>query len=191
MWTAPSGHIASVFANNDNQQASWFAPAGLKRGKVVGSKDVRYSPLQDDRESLYGPGQSVNCIVNFVGEGIFCYGQKTLSRATTALNRISVRRMLLFVEKVIATAARSLVFDPNDEVLEREFKQIAEPVLKNVMAKRGIRQVQIVTATTDSDRDNNKAVFKMFIEPMPTAEIIEMQFIVTPQGVLFSDLLGI
>jgi phage tail sheath protein FI len=190
VWTAPSGHIAAVYAHNDNVQAPWFAPAGLKRGKVVGSTDVRLSPDQDQRDSLQGPGQCVNPIVNFVGEGIFVFGQKTTQRATTALDRVNVRRMLLYVEKIIATAARQLIFDPNDEVLEREFEQLAEPVLRDVLSRRGIQEFRIVAATTAADRDNNKAVFQMFIKPTKAAEIIELQFMLTSQGANFQELVA-
>jgi len=190
VWTAPSGHAAAVYANNDNIQASWWAPAGLKRGKVTGSKDVRYSPDQDDRESLYGPGQAVNPIVKFTGEGIYVWGQKTLFRGTTALNRVNVRRMLLYVEKVIATASRQLVFDPNDAALGRQFKQLVDPVLRYVLSQRGIREYLIVDATTNEDREQSKAVFKMFIKPMKAAEVIELQFVITPQGADFQELLA-
>lgn len=190
VWTAPSGHMAAVYANNDNLQAQWYAPAGFKRAKVTGSKDVRYSPDQDDRDALQGPGARVNPIVNFTGAGIYVFGQKTLSTTSSALNRVNVRRMLLYVEKVIATAARQLIFDPNDEVLEREFIQLVEPVLDDVLSRRGIREYSIQAATTDTDRDNNKAVFKIFIKPTKAAEIIEIQFVLTAQGADFQELLA-
>jgi phage tail sheath protein FI len=176
VWTAPSGHVAAVFAHNDNQQGSWFAPAGMKRGKVIGSTEARFSPDQDERDSLQSSGQVVNPIVNFTGEGIFVYGQKTTTRITSALDRVNVRRMMLYVEKIIATAARQLVFDPNDEVLEREFSQLAEPVLRDVLSKRGIREWRIIAATTDNDRDNNKAVFQIFIKPTKAAPLKEQTF---------------
>jgi len=190
VWVAPSGHIAGMYAYNDNVQAPWWAPAGLKRGKLTGSRDVRYSPDQDDRDSLYGPGANVNPIVNFTGQGIVVWGQKTLLRTTSALDRVNVRRMLLYAEKVIATAAQQLVFDPNDEVLEREFKQLVEPVLTDILTKRGIQEFLIQAATTDTDRENNKAVFKLFIKPTKTAEIIEIQFVLTSQGADFTELLA-
>jgi hypothetical protein len=128
--------------------------------------------------------------VNFVGDGIHLFGQKTLTTASTALNRVNVRRMLLYVEKVIATAARQLIFDPNDEVLEREFVQLVEPVLDSVLSERGIREYLIQAATTDTDRDNNKAVFKIFIKPTKAAEVIEIQFVLTAQGADFQELLA-
>lgn len=190
VWTAPAGHIAGVFANNDNVQAPWYAPAGFRRAKVVGSKDVRYSPDKDDRKALQGPGARVNPIVNFTGAGIHVFGQKTLATASSALDRVNVRRMLLYVEKVIATAARQLIFEPNDTVLEREFKQLVEPVLDDVLTRRGIQEYLIQVATTDTDRDNNKAVFKIFIKPTKTAEVIEIQFVLTSQGADFQELLA-
>lgn len=190
VWIAPSGHMAAVMAHNDNVQAAWYAPAGLKRGKLVGSVDVRYSPDQDDRDALQGPGARVNPIVKFTGEGIYAFGQKTLSTTSSALNRVNVRRMLLYVEKVIATAARQLIFDPNDEVLDREFVQLVEPVLDDVLSRRGIREYKIVIATTDTDRENNKAVYKLFIKPTKAAEIIEIQFVLTSQGADFQELLA-
>lgn len=190
VWTAPSGHMTGVYTQNDNMQAQWYAPAGLKRGKVVGSKDVRYSPDQDDRDSLLSSGQNVNPIVKFTGEGIYAWGQKTLLRTNSALNRVNVRRMLLYVKKVIATAARQLVFDPNDEQLGREFIQLVDPILRDVLARRGVREYRIVDATTDTDRDNNKAVFRMFIKPTKAAEIIELQFVITAQGTDFQELVA-
>lgn len=190
VWTAPSGHLAGVYANNDNLKAPWYAPAGFKRGKVTGSRDLRYSPDQDDRDALQASTARVNPIVNFTGAGIYVFGQKTLLAALTALNRVHTRRMLLYCEKVIATAARQLVFDPNDAVLEREFKQLVEPVLDNVLSRRGITEYLIQAATTDTDRENNKAVFKLYIKPTPTAEIIEIQFVLTSQGANFQELLA-
>jgi hypothetical protein len=191
VWVAPSGHVAAIFAHNDNVQAPWFAPAGLKRGKLIGSKDVRYSPSRDDRDILCptsGNSGRINPIVNFVGEGIYLWGQKTLLNSSSALNRINVRRMLLKAEKEIAASARILAFDPNDEVLDREFESVTEPRLDNILSKRGIREYRIVVATTDTDRDNNKAVYKLLIKPTKAAEIIEIQFALTSQGADFQEL---
>lgn len=193
VWTAPSGHIAAMMAYNDNVQAPWFAPAGLRRGKLIGSKDLRYSPDQDDREAICPVASTtgrINPIVEFTGEGIYAFGQKTLTTVNSALNRINVRRMLLYAEKVIATAARILIFEPNDAVLDREFLQLVTPVLDNILSRRGIREYRIVSATTDADRDNNKAVYKLFIKPTKAAEVIEIQFILTSQGADFSELIA-
>lgn len=191
VWTAPSGHMAGVYTQNDNQQFPWFAPAGLKRGKLRGATDLRVSPDQDDRDALNGPGANVNPITNFVGFGIHAFGQKTLQRANTALNRVNVRRMLTFTKRAIEKAARNLVFDPNDPILWREFKQVVEPSLKFVLTNRGINEFLIIadeTTTTAQVQEQNKMVSKIFIKPTLTAEIIDMQFVITSQGANFAEL---
>jgi len=193
VWIAPSGHIAAIFAHSDNIQAPWFAPAGLKRGKLIGSKDVRYSPDRDDRDIICptsGNSGRINPIVNLTGEGIYAWGQKTLLNSSSALNRINVRRMLLKAEKLIVASARVMVFDPNDEILDREFESVAEPHLDNILSKRGIREYRLVVATTDTDRDNNRAVYKLLIKPTKAAEIIEVQFALTSQGADFQELIA-
>lgn len=192
VWTAPSGHVAAVYANNDNVQAPWYAPAGLNRAKVIGSKDTRYSPDKDDRDALYGSGANVNPISNFVGEGIYIYGQKTLQRANTALNRVNVRRMLLSVEKSILTACRRLPFEPNDEVLQRQFKRLVDPALKNVLTKRGISEYLVVcdsSTTTPTEIEQYKMVGRIFIKPTLAAEQIEVQFVITSQSANFVELI--
>ncbi len=191
VFTAPSGHMAGVYTQNDNLQFPWFAPAGFKRGKLRGANDLRVSPDQDDRDALNGPGANVNPITNFVGAGIHAFGQKTLQRATTALDRVNVRRMLLFAKRAIEKAARQLVFDPNDPVLWREFKQLVEPTLKFILSNRGINEFLVLadeTTTTLDIQDQNKMISKLFIKPTKSAEIIEMQFIITSQGANFAEL---
>jgi hypothetical protein len=189
-WIAPSGMVAGVFAYNDNQKFPWYAPAGVNRGKLIGSSDVRYSPSKNDRDSMYGPGQSVNAIVKFVGEGIYVYGQKTLYRTSSALNRINTRRMLNYCKRVISKANRALVFEPNDEVLWRGFKQITEPVLKYVLTNRGISDYRIIcdsTTVTSTELENYMMKGKLLIKPTPTAEIIALEFTLTSQGSDFSE----
>jgi len=191
VWTSPSGHLAGVFTQSDNMQYPWFAPAGLRRGKLKGAKDLRYSPDQGDRDALNGPGANVNPITNFIGYGIHAYGQKTLQKATTALDRVNVRRMLLYLERTLLKVSRQLAFDPNDEVLWREFKQLVDPVFQHVLTNRGIREYLVVcdaTTTTDTEIEQNKMIGKLYIKPQKTAEIIELQFILTSQTANFTEL---
>lgn len=192
-WIAPSGHMAGVYAYNDKVTYPWFAPAGIKRGKLIGSKDVRYSPDQDDREVLYGPGQAVNPIVQFVDEGnsIYCYGQKTLQRTTTALNRINVRRMLIWVKRAVRKVNRALVFDPNDEVMWREFKLRIDPLLDYVKTNRGMVEYRLIadaSTTTPTEIENYRMVGKVFVKPTLSAEGIYVGFILTSQGANFTEL---
>jgi phage tail sheath protein FI len=189
VWTAPSGHVASEMAYTDTVAYPWFAPAGFKRG-LLKSSDVRYSPDQGERDSMQNGTQCVNPIVNFVGVGIAVFGQKTLLRSNSALNRVNVRRMLLQVETVIAGACRYLTFDPNDDALFRELEQITEPTLSQVLTQRGIREYKLVNATTDADRENVTLRGRIFIKPMKAAEIIVLEYVLTSQGANFEELIA-
>lgn len=188
-WTAPSGHVAGAYAQSDKKSFPWFAPAGVKRAKLTGSSDVRYSPEGDDRELLYTTGQCVNSIVKFASYGITVWGQKTTYRVSSALNRVNVRRMLLYCEKTIATAAVPLTFDPNDAALFRDFKRVANPVLKHVLSNRGMVDFRIVNATTTQDEENSTFRGRMFVKPQKAAEILALEFVVTSQGTDFEELL--
>jgi hypothetical protein len=192
VWIAPSGFVAGVMAYTDAQQASWFAPAGFRRGKLAAALGIRYSPDQGERNVLEGPGNSVNPIVNFVSDGIVVYGQKTTQVAPTALDRINVRRMLLFAEKTIASTVRYIEFEPNDPTTQREFRGLVEPVLREIMSRRGIRDFLVVCdASTNPPEviDRNELRGKIFIKPTKSAEIIILDYILTSQGADFSELL--
>lgn len=189
-WTAPSGHASSVWAQSQNATYPWFAPAGLRRGKVKGSKGLRHSPDSGEQAALQASGQSVNPIVQFIKEGIHVWGQKTLFRAPTALNRINVRRMLLFIERAVLNASKYLVFEPGDEATDREFIRLVTPLLEYVRDNRGLREFLVVAASTDFIREQNKALFKIFTKPTKAAEIIEIQFVLTSQTASFEELLA-
>jgi hypothetical protein len=189
-WIAPSGHMAADFAYVDSKAYPWFTAAGLKRGRLIGSSDVRYSPDQDDRDALQSSGQAVNPIISIVGDGIYVYGNKTLYRGTTALNRISNRRLLNYLKRGVRNVARYLVFDPNDAVMWRELKTKADPIFEYAKTNRGISEYKIIadsTTTTATEIEQYKMVGKFFIKTLNPAEVIELDFVITSQGTNFSE----
>lgn len=191
-WTAPSGHAASVWAQSENQTYPWFAPAGIRRGRVLGASDIRLSPDPGQRTAMQ-VSANVNPIVKFIQEGIVIYGQKTLLRTSSALNRINVRRMLLFAERASLQAVKPLVFDPNDEATDRELVRLVSPLLQFIQDNRGLREFLVLADDSTSPpevRAANKLISKIFIKPTTTAEIIELQFILTAQNANFEELLA-
>jgi hypothetical protein len=98
--------------------------------------------------------------------------------------------MLLSLKKIVATSTRYLTFEPGDTVLDREFRQLIDPILADYMSRRGINEYSLATLTTDADRNENRAVYRIYIKPTTSAEIIELQFVVTAQGIDFSELLA-
>lgn len=192
VFTPPSGWAAAQFAYNDRVADAWFAPAGVNRGRLTAALRVEYSPKLTERQLLQAPGQIVNPIVNDPIDGIMVYGQATCQRTTSALDRLNVRRMMLYIEKVLATSVRSLVFEPNEPVTWRRFEALAEPALATVKARRGLNNYQLKCddQTNTADLRNNKVMRGIIlVEPTNAAEKIQLDFAITAQGASFSEAL--
>lgn len=191
-WLAPSGTAAAVWAQSDNQAYPWIAPAGLRRGTISSLQDLRFSPTKGERDYLQDFG-NINPIVKFVRDGIVAFGQKTMLRTNSSLNRINVRRMLLYIERRATQAVRGVVFEPNDNATDREIIRLLTPICTFVRDNRGLNDFLILVDDTTSPaavRQANKIIGKIFLQPTPTAEIIELQFILTPQTISFAELIA-
>lgn len=192
IFTPPSGWAAAQFAYNDRVSDAWFAPAGVNRGRLTAATRIEYTPKLNERQLLQAPGQIVNPIINDPIDGIMVYGQATCQRTTSALDRLNVRRMMLYIEKVLATSVRSLVFEPNDAVTWRRFEAICDPALATVKARRGLNNYQLKcdAQTNTADLRNNKVMRGVIlVEPTNTAEKIQLDFAITAQGASFSEAL--
>lgn len=192
VWISPAGHIAEAIAYNDFVAQPWFAAAGMVRGRFVDILDLEHSATLGEREYMYGYGNAINPITNFVGisGGTAIWGQRTLLRATTALDRINVRRMLNYVKRSISTAARQLLFEPNDPETWSSFTSIAETFLSEVKSGRGLIDYRVIcdeTTNTAAVVDNNQMVAKILLKPTKTAEVISLQFVLLPTGASFAE----
>lgn len=190
LYIPPSGIAAETIARSDYNSEQWFAPAGLVRGMVSNIQQMQYRPSQGERDALYSGGNAVNPITTFTGTGIAIWGQRTLQRAPTALDRINVRRLVIFLRKVINRAAISFVFEPNDPTLWRKITGVLSPVLDGVQARRGIVSYKVVMDATTNTPDiieQNMAVGNVYIKPTKTAEIIVLNFVVTSQSSTFNE----
>ena len=154
VWVPPSGSIMAVYANNDNLAAPWFAPAGVNRGIVPSIVDVFSRPTLAERDLMYGNQNAINPIVSFSDlAGFVVWGQKTLQRLPTALDRVNVRRLMFSVEKQIRSAVRTLLFDPNDEFFEAKFISICTGILTQVQVGRGLTDFVILADATINTPD--------------------------------------
>lgn len=180
VWVPPSGSAMSVIAQSDTLGAPWFAPAGSTRGVVPGILDVYTRPTLAERDLMYGYRNCINPIVQFVDSaGFVVWGQKTLQRAPSALDRINVRRMMFYVEKRIRAASRSLLFEPNDDVFRNRFADIASSILREVLIGRGITNF-IIKADAELNTadviDRNEFRAQIGIQPTRAAEFIFIEF---------------
>ena len=192
-WCPPSGFIAGQFAYSDTVAECWYAVAGLNRGHIDIAIDTEVVPSLGDRDALQGPGSNVNPVVDFRRYGITIWGQKTLQRLPTALDRISTRRLLLYLRKVIATVSMYFVFEPNDKITWEMWKSVVIPVLADVTKRRGLEGYRVVmdeSTVTDEDKNNYRMPGKIFLVPVKPAEIIPITFVINRSGQLGVDFEG-
>lgn len=186
----PSGHVLNVIAHNDSVGETWSAPAGLDRGTISSAIALEYNPTQGDRNLLYGNGNAVNPIVNFDQDGIVIWGQRTLQRKPSALDRINVRRLLIMLKKAIAASTRYTTFEPNDEFTWSEWTGMVEPYLEGIKNDRGLYDYFVQmddTVVTDQDIDQNHLPGKVYLKPTKTAEFITLDFILLNTGAEFPN----
>jgi len=186
VWVPPSGSVMAVYARNDFLAKPWFAPAGLTRGTVPGITDVYNRPTLEERDLMYGFRNCINPIVQFTDfEGFVVWGQKTLQRRPTALDRVNVRRMMFYIEKRIRAASRVLIFDPHDDIFRSKFEDIADAILREVLVSRGLN-AYIIKADEELNTpdviDRNEFRARIGVQPIRAAEFIFIEFSVHRTG---------
>jgi len=188
VWCPASVIVPGVFAKNDSLAAPWFAPAGLTRGGVTNVSKVETKLSKTQRDDLYA--SKVNPIATFPGQGIVIFGQKTLQNATSALDRVNVRRLLLDVKDTIGGFSRKLVFEQNTQQTRDRFVRQATPYLESLVQRQGLYAFQIKVdgqLNTPDIIDENKLVGQVFLQPTKTAEFVVLDFVLTPTGASFTD----
>lgn len=186
VWCPPSTVIGGVLAFNDQVGAEWFAPAGLNRGGVPSVVRAARRLSQTDRDTLYTA--NVNPLATFPGTGVCVWGQKTLQRKPTALDRVNVRRLLIALKGFIGGVARGLVFEQNTAVTRNRFLSQVNPYLESVVQRQGLYAYKVVmddSNNTPEVIDRNQLVGQIYIQPTKTAEYIILNFNLTPTGAEF------
>ena len=187
-WVPPSVVLGGIYAFNDKVAHPWFAPAGLNRGGIDVAIQAERKLTQADRDTLYD--SNVNPIATFPGQGVTVFGQKTLQKKASALDRVNVRRLLIKVKKFIASSSRFLVFEQNTAATRRRFLGIANPFLEQVQSQSGLNAFRVVmdeTNNTPDTIDRNQLIGQLFLQPTRTAEFIVLDFTVQPTGASFPE----
>lgn len=182
----PSVVMMSVYAANDKVAAEWFAPAGLNRGGIPTAVSVADRLTHTERDTLYEG--HVNPIAAFPGQGVVAWGQKTLQRNPSALDRVNVRRLLIALKKFIASSSRYLVFEQNVATTRQRFLNIVNPYLESVQQRSGIYAFKVVMDDSNNTPDlvdRNILYGQIYIQPTRTAEFIVLDFNVLPTGATF------
>ena len=194
VWMPPSVAAIGTFSSSQRKTQVWFAPAGFNRGgltegaagiPVVG---VSQQLTKKERDQLYDA--NINPIAKFPAEGIVVFGQKTLQVTPSALDRINVRRLLIYLKKRISRVATQVLFDPNVEVTWDRFKSLAEPILQDAQANFGLSEYRLVldsSTTTPELIDRNIMYAKVFLKPTRAIEFIAIDFNIARTGASFAD----
>jgi phage tail sheath protein FI len=194
LWAPPSIVALGTFSSSQRKSELWFAPAGFTRGGLTeGSAGVPVIQTRErltsrDRDDLYEA--NVNPIASFPSEGIVIFGQKTLQVTPSALDRINVRRLMIYVKKEISRMAATVLFDQNVSATWSRFIGEAEPFLRSVQSRLGLSDFKIILdeSTTTADLvDRNVMYAKIFLKPARSIEFIALDFVITNSGAGFED----
>jgi hypothetical protein len=174
-------------AEVDDKRFPWIAPAGMERGKVDCTKLHTPSTIED-RDNAYDG--RINPLINYSQEGVRVWGNKTMyiCDETNPMNRVNTVRCVLYMRKLVNQSSRNLIFDPNDETLADEYRKIIEPILKQIKKDRGITDYKLDISQTPEQMDLHELSCALFVKPTPTLEYIEINYVVTPQGIRFEDI---
>jgi len=188
-WVPPSGYVAAVIARTARDYEPWYAPAGITRGRLNSALAVEYSPTEGERDLLYGNGNVVNPIVDFPQDGIIVFGQRTLQRVPTALDRVSVRLLMTFLKKLLTRTLRQFIFEPNDTILRAQVTNVLDPLLGDVLNRRGVTAYKIVcnnTNNTPERIDRQELWVSIFVKPTKAVEFIALNLVVLRTGASFT-----
>lgn len=194
LWLPPSVAAIGTFSSSQRKTQVWFAPAGFNRGGLTeGSAgipvvDVAHQLRRKDRDDLYGA--NINPIAKFPAEGVVIFGQKTLQVTPSALDRINVRRLMIFLKKRVSQIAAGILFDPNVQVTWDRFTAQVNPFLQDVKTNFGLSDFRVVldsTTTTPDLVDRNILYAQIFLKPARAIEFIAIDFNISRTGASFAD----
>ena len=184
VWCPPSVFVAAKMLETDNNFGPWYAPAGDVRGKIS-AFDYEGSPSLSQRDTMYGDLNALNPIVNFASKGLEIFGQKTLLRGTTALNRINVRRMVIYAKKLIKTAMDALVFEPHNADSWARATNLINTILEPIRQDNGLSDYKVtIDATTNTASLIQQSIMAGIIQlvPVGTIEMIELDIKINAAG---------
>ena len=186
VWVPASTMIPGVYAYNDSVSEPWFAPAGINRGGLATVIAAERKVSSTNRDTLYEG--NINPIATFPGTGVVVYGQKTLQRRASALDRVNVRRLLIALKSYISQIALGLVFDQNTIATRNNFLAAVNPYLESVQQRQGLYAFKVVMDSSNNTPDvidRNQLIGQIYLQPTKTAEFIYLDFNILPTGATF------
>jgi phage tail sheath protein FI len=187
IYLPPTKDVVKNFAYTDNVAAPWYAAAGWNRGLSDGIKSKKNLVLSEQDELYSG---RINFINNFAEEGMRIWGDKNLqiAESNAHMNRISKRRCLIRLRKLISIACIGLVFDPNDATQISSFRSAVQPILEDFISKRALNDAYLKIDDSPEALDRLEINAQIYLKFTPNTEYINIGLVATPQGVSFDDI---
>lgn len=190
-WVPASTLIPRVYKQNDLVSYPWFAPAGTTRGVIGVATQTEKILTQANRNSLYQV--NLNPIATFPTPtgvpAITIFGQKTLQKKPSSLDRVNVRRLLIAVKRYVTQIANSFLFEQNNAATRENFLSLVNPYLALIQQQEGLNAFQVVMDESNNPPsvvDNNQMICQIYLQPTKTAEFIVLDFNILPTGATFS-----
>ena len=197
IFCASSGIALRTIAYSDNVSELWFAPAGARRGVVTGVDNVGYvtgtlgsattfvpvSLNPGQRDALYE--KAINPIAFFPNRGLLIFGQKTSTGTASALDRINVSRLMMYIKRGLRKGAFPYIFEPNDTITRGNLKSMVDGFLGDIMIKRGLYDFATLcneVNNTPTRIDRNEMWCDVATKPVKTAEFIYIPVRVVATG---------
>ena len=191
MYVPMNADIAGLCARTDFTNDAWWSPAGISRGAIKNIVKLSWEPTKANRDTMYP--LSINPIITETGTGIILFGDKTMQTVPSAFDRINVRRLFIVLEKAISIAAKSMLFEFNDEFTRSQFVNLVTPFLRDVQGRRGITDFKVVADSSNNTGqiiDTNQFVSDIFVKPARSINYIQLNFIAARSDVSFSEIGG-
>jgi hypothetical protein len=191
MYVPMNGDIAGLCARTDYTNDAWWSPAGLNRGTIKNIVKLSWEATKANRDTMYPI--SINPTITVTGAGVVLWGDKTMQVVPSAFDRINVRRLFIVLEKAISIAAKSMLFEFNDEFTRAQFVNMVSPFLRDVQGRRGITDFKVVCDSSNNTGqviDTNNFVGDIYIKPARSINYIQLNFIAARTDVSFSEIGG-
>tara|TARA_R110002074_G_scaffold3273_10_gene17581 strand:- start:2184 stop:4004 length:1821 start_codon:yes stop_codon:yes gene_type:complete len=188
VWVPASVVMGGVIAFNDKVAAEWYAPAGLNRGGISSAIQAERGLTHANRDTLYE--SRINPLATFPGQGVVVWGQKTLQKRATALDRVNVRRLLINLKKFVASTTKYLVFENNTSTTRNRFLSTVNPYMEQVQQNQGLYAFKVImdeSNNTPDVIDRNIMKGEVYIQPAKAAEFIVVDFNIMPTGATFGE----
>jgi len=190
-YTPLNGDVAGTVVRTDKDRDPWFSPAGYTRGGIKNVVKLAFNPNRAQRDVLYP--KDINPVITQPGQGTILFGDKTALGRASAFDRINVRRLFIVLEKAIARASKTTLFEFNDEFTRAQFRNLVEPFLRDVQGRRGIYDFRVVCDETNNTAeviDSNRFVGDIYIKPARSINFIQLNFVAVRTGVEFDEIVG-